>query len=169
MYKRQVSFSDVPLSIFYLSFYCNNRTRFLVSAKILFLGIEKNLHHWAKYIEQYIYKEEPATDLNSNRERIETFNYDSSKFWNVCFHQIGFIFLSPFLGKLYLSIFVNYVLIIWYVLLKMYSFYVLYLLGIAEIANAFKLSLNRDFGWFGNKNKIYLVKSTSDQIQPDKD
>ena len=51
----------------------------------------------------------------------------------------------------------------------MYSFYVLYLLGIGEIANAFKLSLNRDFGWFGNKNKIYLVKSTSDQIQPDKD
>ena len=38
------------------------------------------------------------------------------------------------------------------------------LLGIGEIVNAFKLSFNRDFRWFGNKNKISLVKSTSDTI-----
>ena len=58
-----MTFSDLPLSIFYLSFYCNNRTRFFVSAKIFFLGLEKNLYYWAHYIEQYIYKEEPTTDL----------------------------------------------------------------------------------------------------------
>ena len=38
------------------------------------------------------------------------------------------------------------------------------LLGIGEIVNAFKLSFHRDFRWFGNKNKISLVKSTSDTI-----
>ena len=38
------------------------------------------------------------------------------------------------------------------------------LLGIGEIVNAFKLSFNRDFRWFGKKNKISLVKSTSDTI-----
>ena len=35
------------------------------------------------------------------------------------------------------------------------------ILGIGEIVNAFKLSFHRDFRWFGNKNKISLVKSTS--------
>ena len=164
VYTFSVSFSDVPLSIFYLSFYCNNRTRFFVSAKIFFLGLEKNLYYWAHYIEQYIYKEEPTTDMqvtnSSIRESDGTFKYDSSKFWNAFLHQVGYIFLSPFLGELYHT--VHYFQFKLYPLLS-----ICIIIGIGEIANAFKVSLNRDFGWFGNKNKISLVKPTFDQRYPD--
>ena len=96
----------------------------------------------------------------SYRDGIGTYNYNNSQFWNVLLHQIGFIFLSPFLGKLYHTVH--------YFQFKLYPLlYICIIIGIGEIANAFKVSLNRDFGWFGNKNKISLVKPTFDQRYPD--
>ena len=99
-----LSLADVPLCLFYLSFYCNQKTKYVVVGKLFFLALDKSFYHWADFIEKYIHLEE---EIDKNSETVndkiqEDFlpNYNSSNFGIVLGYQIVFVLLTPVKGKL---------------------------------------------------------------------
>ena len=50
-----VTFVDIPLCIWYLSFYCSPKTKFVVISKILEMAFNNTVNVWSNYIEMYIY------------------------------------------------------------------------------------------------------------------
>ena len=59
-----VTFVDIPLCIWYLSFYCSPATKFAVIGKILFLAFDNSSYRWADYIEKYIHTEDEIASIN---------------------------------------------------------------------------------------------------------
>ena len=60
-----VTFVDIPLCIWYLSFYCSPATKFAVIGKILFLAFDNSSYRWADYIEKYIHTEDEIASINN--------------------------------------------------------------------------------------------------------
>ena len=93
---------NIPLCVWYLSFYCSPSTKFAVICKILVLAFDNSSHCWNDYIERYIHTEEEIEDsamefeIDSNK----FYEYDNSNFFNMAMYQIGYIILAPFIGKL---------------------------------------------------------------------
>ena len=101
-----ISFADIPLIVWYLSFYCYPQTKFVVVGKIINLAIANSAEHWAGFVEEYIYVEKnmPAMKNIHQGENISTDNskgYSSSKsLWVVLCYQFGYILATPIIGKM---------------------------------------------------------------------
>ena len=98
-----VSFADIPLNVWYLSFYCDQRTKFVVIGKITNLAIRHSAQHWASFVERYIYDEMEIVHMDSldNTDNIntDTEGYEISTPWIVLFYNLGYVLVSPILGK----------------------------------------------------------------------
>ena len=100
-----VSFADIPLIVWYLSFYCEQRTKFVIIGKIINLAIRNSTQHWASFVEWYIYDEKEIVQMENLAEADNINNtdngkgYHSSKPWIVLYYQLGYIVVSPILGK----------------------------------------------------------------------
>ena len=93
---------NIPLCVWYLSFYCSPSTKFAVICKILVLAFDNSSHCWNDYIERYIHTEEEIEDsaMEFEIESKKFYEYDNSNFFNMAMYQIGYIILAPFIGKL---------------------------------------------------------------------
>ena len=96
------TYIDVPLCIWYLSFYCSPNTKFAVISKILVLAFDNASHRWNDYIERYIHTEEKIEDSAMEFDIQPIFcEYDNSNLFKMVIYQIGYIIISPLIGKLY--------------------------------------------------------------------
>ena len=98
----KVYFLDVPLVLWYLTFYSNERLHLAVIGKVLFLAIENCSGYWAAFMETYIYDEKPAeVTLEETKSEVMSskFEYHPSKLWLVCLYHIVYVLISPLIGK----------------------------------------------------------------------
>mgnify|MGYP007048351905 CR=1 FL=1 len=97
---------DMPLVLWYLSFYCSPRTKNAVIGKLLVNYISIAISRYEDYADKYIYVEFDITETErSELQDIEIkylkrcgLTYDVSKVINVSAHQIFSIFACPFVG-----------------------------------------------------------------------
>ena len=96
---------DLPLSVWYLTFYCNPRLQLAVINKIFLQGLNATAVSYGEYIENYlhsedIYEGEKTPDLNlvNFKEKPSFRDYDVSNKLNVFFYQILYILLTPILA-----------------------------------------------------------------------
>ena len=97
-----ITFVDIPLILWYLSFYCDERTKYVVIGKIINLGMANSAEHWAVFVESYLYNEKEI-DIDTTYDAGDTApakGYNISKPWIVIFYQLGYILGSPIIGKL---------------------------------------------------------------------
>ena len=52
-----ITFVDIPLILWYLSFYCDERTKYVVIGKIINLAMTNSAEHWADSVESHVYNE----------------------------------------------------------------------------------------------------------------
>ena len=100
--KFFISFVDIPLILWYLSFYCNERTKYAVIGKIINLAVMNSASEWVDFVEYYIYDEKEEIEMGSSWGANSTDTvkgYDVAKPWKVMFYQIAYILASPLLGK----------------------------------------------------------------------
>ena len=96
------TYIDVPLCIWYLSFYCSPATKFAVISKILVLAFDNTAANWNAYIEKYIHTEEKIENSTMEFEIQPIFyEYDNSNLFKMAIYQIGYIVIAPMIGKLY--------------------------------------------------------------------
>ena len=103
------AYVDIPLCIWYLSFYCSPTTKFAVISKILVLALDNTVAKWNDYIEKYIHTEEKIENStmefeiqsNPNQSSPIQYEYDNSNLFKVAIYQIGYIIIAPMIGKLY--------------------------------------------------------------------
>ena len=97
---------DIPLVIWYMSFYCTPRTKNAVIGKLLVNYISIAIGRYEDYTEKYIYVECDVTETErSELQNIEIkylkrcgLIYDVSKLINVIAHQFVSIICCPFVG-----------------------------------------------------------------------
>ena len=73
---------DIPLSIWYLTFYSDPSTKYVVVAKILVDSVHNTGYAYKEYIETYLYYEKPIEVLdkeNLNEEEDKKINYYNNK------------------------------------------------------------------------------------------
>ena len=102
------SLIDLPLVVWYLSFYCSPETQNAVIGKLFFNKVSTFIGRYAEYIEKYIYVENGKMKKNKECPENETEGthhircrlpaYDISKFTNVFLHHIVHIIFCPFVG-----------------------------------------------------------------------
>ena len=63
-----ITFVDIPLILWYLSFYCDERTKYVVIGKIINLAIRNSAQHWASFVEWYIYDEKEIVQMENLAE-----------------------------------------------------------------------------------------------------
>ena len=100
-----ITFVDIPLILWYLSFYCDERTKYVVIGKIINLGIANSAEHWTVFVESYLYNEKEI-DIDTTYDAGDSApgkGYDISRPWIVIFYQLGYILGSPIIGKLKLE------------------------------------------------------------------
>ena len=101
--KFFISFVDIPLIPWYLSFYCNERTKYAVIGKIINLAVMNSAFEWVDFVEYYIYDEKEEIEMGSSWTANSTDTvkgYDVTNPWKVMFYQIVYILASPLLGEL---------------------------------------------------------------------
>ena len=92
---------NIPLSVIYLSFYCNPRVQLAVVAKILMEGLHSSANLYGEYIEKYLHVEnelEDDTIVDGNDEMVKTCYYDVSSIISVLMYQVCYIIICPFVG-----------------------------------------------------------------------
>ena len=102
------SLVDMPLVLWYLSFYCSPRTRNAVIGKVFLNSFSMFIHRYADYAEKYVYEEgneieKTEGNMNGTTEikhstRCGLPAYNISKFTNVCAHHIVYLLACPFVG-----------------------------------------------------------------------
>ena len=92
---------NIPLSVIYLSFYCNPRVQLAVVAKILMEGLHSSANLYGEYIEKYLHVETEMDEdkiVDGNDETQKTCSYDVSSIISVLMYQVCYIIICPFLG-----------------------------------------------------------------------
>ena len=102
------SLVDIPLVLWFLSFYCSPRTKNAVIGKLFLNGVTLFINRYAEYAEKYVYEEADAIEksggyMNENTEikhrtRCGLPPYDISKFANVCANHIIYLLACPLVG-----------------------------------------------------------------------
>ena len=97
-----ITLVDIPLILWYLSFYCDERTKYVVIGKIINLAMTNSAEHWADSVESHLYNEK---EIDTTYDAGDTWQvpgkgYNVSKPWIVIFYQLGYILGSPIIGKL---------------------------------------------------------------------
>ena len=98
-----VSFVDIPLILWYLSFYCNEQTKYAVISKIINLAIMNSVGEWVDLVEEYIYDEKEEIEMDSawSEEPADiVIGYDVATPWKVICYQITYILASPIIGMM---------------------------------------------------------------------
>ena len=154
-----ITFVDIPLILWYLRFYCDEQTKYVVIGKIITLAITNSAEHWADFVASYIYNEK---DINHDADDTATGKgYNVSNPLVVIVYQLGYILGSPIIGKmkhnlLFCDLHTN----------DESS-------GLGEIVAGFKVSMTRDFGWFkqqnqmGDQNKKITWVTDIQQVNPE--
>ena len=97
------SLIDIPLVLWYLTFYSSPRTTTAVIGKLVLNYIGIFVHNYANYAERYLYNENYDTkETEENFAEIRSsnrfmFKYDNSKLFNVVIHHILLIASCPFI------------------------------------------------------------------------
>ena len=97
-----MSFVDIPLILWYLSFYCNERTKYAVIGKIINLGVMNSAREWVGLVEYYIYDEREEIEMDSAWSEGHTVTgkgYDVANPLKVMSYQIGYIVACPIIGN----------------------------------------------------------------------
>ena len=95
---------DIPLSLWYLTFYSNPTTKYVVIGKILVDSFHATGQAYGEYIVNYLYYEEPLTEEEvSLYEEISLVQkkkngYDNSSLLNVLAYHIFYLIICPFIG-----------------------------------------------------------------------
>ena len=101
------SLTDIPLVLWCLYYYCDQRTKNAVIGKLMVNCVATAINRYSQYADKYIYvesnnmeldedyKEEKTTISYSERWRL---SYDSSNLVNVCVHHILYTIACPFVG-----------------------------------------------------------------------
>ena len=102
------SLVDMPLVLWYLSFYCSPKTKNAVIGKLFLNCVSMFLHRYGEYIEKYLYVEGDVDEGNKGwvddyteikcRIRCGLPAYDSSKFKNVFMYHTIYLIACPFVG-----------------------------------------------------------------------
>ena len=74
------AFVDIPLCIWYLSFYCSPVTKYVVIGKMVAVAFDNSSQRWSDFIEKYIHIEEEVedtTEIELYENKIH--NYDNSQ------------------------------------------------------------------------------------------
>ena len=98
-----ISFIDIPLTVWYLSFYCNERTKYAVISKIINLAVMNCGGEWVALVETYIYdeKEDIEMDPDWSEERNDHVVMDDiASPWKMVCYQMAYILASPIIGKM---------------------------------------------------------------------
>ena len=101
--KFFISFVDIPLILWYLSFYCNEQTKYAVIGKIINLAVMNSASEWVGFVEHYIYVEKEEIEMVSSMSVDSTDSvkgYNVTKPWKVMFYQLAYILASPLLGEI---------------------------------------------------------------------
>ena len=64
-----ISFVDVPLIMGYLTFYCNEQTKYAVVGKLLSLAGMNSGGKWVEFVDAYIYDELEEIEMHSDMSR----------------------------------------------------------------------------------------------------
>ena len=126
---------NIPLSVAYLSFYCNPRVQQAVVAKILMEGLHSSAKLYGEYIEKYLHVEnemDEDTIVDLNDKTPKACLYDVSCIISVLMYQVWYIIICPFVG-------------------------------LKEMGIAMWNSLVRDF--FGGRNNIAEIENELDAVQ----
>ena len=97
-----ISFVDVPLIIGYLTFYCNEQTKYAVVWKLLNLAGMNSGGKWVEFVDAYVYHELEEIEMHSTMSGEGSDagkGYDVANLIKVVFYQVGYIFVSPLLGE----------------------------------------------------------------------
>ena len=99
---------DMPLVLWYLSFYCSPRTKNAVIGKLFLNSVSMFINRYAEYAEKYVYVEHDGIEETGgtmignievvHRTRCGLPAYDVSKFANVCAHHVIYLLVCPFVG-----------------------------------------------------------------------
>ena len=94
---------DIPLVLWYLTFYSSPRTKNAVIGKLLLNSISIFIQMYAEYVEKYLYNESYDIKETEEKNLIEIRNsnrgmlvYDNSKMVNVCVNHILYTAACPF-------------------------------------------------------------------------
>merc|ERR1712012_1208233 len=93
----------IIFSIWFLTFYCNPRTKMAVVGKILMEGIGATGALYGQYIEKYLHN--PVEEIEyisemdiDHQEEKSSFDYDVGNIRNVFYMQFLYLLLIPFKG-----------------------------------------------------------------------
>ena len=92
---------NIPLSVLYLSFYCNPRVQQAVVAKILMEGLQASAKLYGEYVEKYVHVEnkmDDVTPVDENDKTSNTLSYDASSILSVLAYQVCYIIICPLVG-----------------------------------------------------------------------
>ena len=101
-----ISFVDVPLIMGYLTFYCNEQTKYAVVGKILNLAAMTSGGDWVNFVQFYVYDELNEMELHSAMSGEDTDidkGYDVANPVKVLFYQVAYILASPLIGEYNIS------------------------------------------------------------------
>jgi len=127
---------NVPLSVWYLTFYCNPRLKEAVVNKILMDGFHATAVLYGKYVEKYLHSEEMLEGEEVTPQEInrKVGGYNVSSVFSVIMYHILYILICP-------------------------------ILALKEFGNVLKNSINRDLGGLKKNdpkvfdtNPVILVK-----------
>ena len=92
---------NIPLSVIYLSFYCNPRVQLAVVAKILMEELNSSAQLYGEYIEKYLHVENELDDdkiVDGNDKKPKSFSYNVSSILSVLMYQVCYIIICPLVG-----------------------------------------------------------------------
>ena len=89
---------NVPLSVWYLSFYCNPRIQLAVVSKILMEGLLASATLYGEFMEKYVYSESPVENkINYKHAEKGFFVYDAGSIISVWGWQLTYSLMVPFI------------------------------------------------------------------------
>ena len=90
---------DIPMSIWYLSFYSDPTTKYIVIAKILIDSLHSTGSSLGSYIETYLYYEKDVEDMTAeDNDKTKTNDFDNSNFVIVLAYSAFYILICPFIA-----------------------------------------------------------------------
>ena len=97
--------AEVPLSVWYMTFYCNPNIKYAVLNKIVLQGLNACAVSYGDYVESYLYSEQvyegeasPQIDLvNPDKDHGKSF-YNVSSPLSVLLYQLLYILMVPLIA-----------------------------------------------------------------------
>ena len=98
---------DIPLSIWYLTYYPNQSTKYIVIAKILIDSLHATGCAYGDYIEAYLYYEEYCDQSLEPSKENKVNGYDNTNPFNVLAYSLIYTLMCPFIALAEVGIALN--------------------------------------------------------------